>query len=219
MVPLSVLMDHHCDELAFPKIWFGQARKCNPNIKLSLNDHYSIEIRRSDRRCARPDYLLYIDRKCRIKQLYSQMNIMFRKSGQGMGITAQQAMNNTFINDFVKRDNGYRFTASIIGTPAYWENEKKRVCAMVRQFNYFTMFVTVSAAETHWTELLIILKKNVDKQDVNEEDIANLDFSEKARLIRTDPVTCTLYFDHRFKELMKTWKAHDGPFGEHKVAL
>jgi hypothetical protein len=76
--------------------------------------------------------------------------------------------------------------------------------------------VTVSAGETRWTELLIILKVTVDK--MYNFDVSDMEFSEKARLISSDPVTCASYFNHRFKELMKTWKhTKEGPFKGYKV--
>lgn len=88
---------------------------------------------------------------------------------------------------------------------------------MVRQLGIFTFFITLSAAETHWEELLKILKLTVDNED--DADVSDMDFQTKARLIRSDPVTCALYFDHRFKELKKTWmNVKDGPFGTYKIS-
>jgi hypothetical protein len=37
-----------------------------------------------------------------------------------------------------------------------------------------------------------------------------------AHLIRKDPVTCDLYFSHRFHQLI-TWKGKNGPFGNHEL--
>lgn len=56
----------------------------------------------------------------------------------------------------------------------------------------------------------------MDKEEI--ADVSDMDFQEKARLIRSDPVTCALYFDHRFKELKATWNnTNEGPFGYYKV--
>ncbi|KAG5685147.1 hypothetical protein PVAND_014340 [Polypedilum vanderplanki] len=96
--------------------------------------------------------------------------------------------------------------ASITGSPAYWEQQKKKVLGMVRQFGIFTLFITLTAAETHWRELLVILKKTVDKEDITEETAGEMSFEEKARLIRTDPITCAQYFDHRFKRFLRLGK-------------
>ena len=44
-------------------------------------------------------------------------------------------------------------------SPAHWEGEKKKDMAMIRQFSLPSFFVTLSAAETRWLELLVILAK------------------------------------------------------------
>lgn len=179
-------------------------------------DIINSEIRRRDRRTVRPEHLLFANKKSHCKQLCSSINIALKKT-QANGMTASQALDRTFVNDAVSKDNAYRFMANITGSPPYWEQQKKNVLAMVRQLGIFTFFITMSAAETHWPELLKILKKTVDNEE--DADVSNLDFQEKARLIRSDPVTCALYFDHRFKEVKKTWmNGKEGPFGNYKIS-
>ena len=84
---------------------------------------------------------------------------------------------------------------------------------MIRQLDTPTLFVTLSAAETKWPELLVILKKVVNGVDISEEEADNLPQEEKARLIQSDPVTCARYFDKRIRILKNTWKSPHGPFG------
>ena len=217
--PIPMFMDPFCEELAFPTIWFGHPRGTPPsNVRLSFDDFVNSEIRRSDRRACRPDHLLFLHKKSQIAQLMRQVNIVLRKSAQTNNITAADVMNQQFIDNAIMRDNAYKFMSSITGSPAYWENQKKKVLAMVRQLGTFTIFLTLSAAETHWGELLSILKRTVDKEIVSIEDAAKLTFEEKARLIRTDPVTCAQYFDHRFKHIRKAWtNVENGPFGNYRV--
>lgn len=141
-----------------------------------------------------------------------------RKSAQTNNITAAQVQDKLFIDNAVKKDNAYRFMKSIVGSPAYWEEQKKKSLAMVRQMGIFQVFITLTAAETKWLDLLQILCKVVDGKDLTYEQAEELTFEEKARLIRSDPVTCARYFDHRFTELKKTWtNCDDGPFGKYKI--
>lgn len=51
---------------------------------------------------------------------------------------------------------------------------------MVRQFNKGTFFITLSAAETKWEELLVILSKIVDDKVITLDEAENLEFNEKA---------------------------------------
>lgn len=88
---------------------------------------------------------------------------------------------------------------------------------MVRQFGIATFFVTLSAAETKWEELLVILSRNVDDKVITLDEAKKLEFREKSRLIRKDPVTCAQYFDHRFKTIFKLFKSKTGIFDEHFV--
>lgn len=183
---------------------------------MSYSDHIYSEIRRRDRRAVRSDHLLYVHKKCQLMQLSSNINIALKKSAQSQGVTANQALDKSFIEATIGNDNAFRFLTNITGSPSYWQQQKKNVLAMVRQHGIFTFFVTLSAAESHWIELLKILKKTVDYDD--DADVSNLDFEEKSRLIREDPVTCALYFNYKFKELKKTWyDTLEGPFGEYKV--
>ena len=215
-----MFMDPYCEELAFPTIWCGQPRALPPpgTKALSNLDYVNSEIRRYDRRASRPDHVLYLYKKGQIEQLTKQATVMLRKSTQNNRITANQVVNQQFLDNAVNNDSAYRFMAAITGSPPYFEAQKKKVMAMVRQFGGFTFFVTNSAAETHWPELLVILKKTVDKVDISGEAAIDLTFEEKSRLISSDPVTCAQYYYHRMKALWKTWDAEDGPFGKYRIA-
>jgi len=77
--------------------------------------------------------------------------------------------------------------------------------------------MTLPAAETKWPELLVILSKTVDGIDITEDEASAFSFSEKARLIRTDAITCARYFDFRFRQLFSLMKSKKGVFGENVV--
>lgn len=152
-------MDENCEELEFPGVWCGHPRTSNPEVKISFEDHVNSEIRRRDRRAVRPDHILFLNKKSQSKQLSRAINIALKKTVGGK-MTASQALDQTFINEKVAKDNAFRILDNITGSPAYWEKQKKNVLAMVRQLGIFSLFITLSAAETHWKELHKILKKN-----------------------------------------------------------
>ncbi|KAG5678799.1 hypothetical protein PVAND_008434 [Polypedilum vanderplanki] len=216
--PIPMFMDPYCEELAFPTIWFGHPRGKPPaGIRLSFTDHVNSELRRYDRRACRPDHVLFLYKKGQIEQMTKQVNIAIRKSANTMNITAGQVLNKQFLENAIRNDSAYKFLSSIVGTPPYFEAKKKNVMATVRQTGGFTFFITNSAAETRWPELLVILKKTVDKLDITEEAVIQMTFEEKARLISTDPITCAQYFHYRMKELWKLIEASNGPFGNRAI--
>lgn len=44
-----------------------------------------------------------------------------------------------------------------------------------------------------------------------------MEYGVRVHLIREDPVTCALYFNHCLHQLMRTRKAKNGPFGTMKL--
>lgn len=64
------------------------------------------------------------------------------------------------------------------------------------------MFCTFSSAETQWTHLLKILGKLVDKKECNDDQLENLNWEEKCRLIQSDSVTCARHFDYQISQFI-----------------
>ena len=51
--------------------------------------------------------------------------------------------------------------------------------------------------------LLRILGKLVDHKDYSDEQLDNLNWDEKCRLIQSDQVTCARHFDYQFNTFLK----------------
>jgi hypothetical protein len=103
-------------------------------------------------------------------------------------------------------------------SPAHLEEQQKKIMGMIRQFGLPTFFITLSAAETKWPELMINLEKVVNQREISTKDAKAMRFSEKADLIRADPITCARNFEHRTRCLMKTLlNKPGGIFQPHKL--
>lgn len=96
-----------------------------------------------------------------------------------------------------------RYKKGLRSAPSHWEKEKKKVMAMIPQFGLPKVFVTLSAAVSRWNELLVVLSNIVDSKIITEDEPKNINMTEKFRLIRSAPVTCSRYFDHRIKQPFK----------------
>ena len=56
-----------------------------------------------------------------------------------------------------------------------------------------------------------------DDIEYSEEEIENLSWQEKTKLVQKDPVTCSRYFDHRVQEFLNTiLKSSCEPIGKVK---
>ncbi|XP_037825564.1 uncharacterized protein LOC119613607 [Lucilia sericata] len=211
--PLDMVVDEDSEELAFVTIYGGKKRTCPETYSKIVRS----ELRRYDRRACRIDKLLYSYKKLELLSIKSAMSIALRKHVRSTNVTAGNALNDAFMNNLIQHDDGYRILKGVRSSPAHWEAEKKKAVAMIRQFGLPTFFITLSAAETKWIELLVILSKTVDNVEITEDDANNLSFAEKARLIRSDSITCARYFDFRFRQLFALFKMSNGVFDNHPV--
>jgi hypothetical protein len=213
--PLDMILDADSEELAFPTIYAGVKRKTCQTFTTIVRS----ELRNFDRRGCRTDKLFFNYKKLELLKIRNNTSICLRKHSSSRAITASNALNEDQIDSLIRHDDAYRVLKGIRTSPAHWEAEKKKVMAMIRQFGLPTFFITLSAAESRWGELLVILKRVVDKEEVTEEEALGLASNEKVRLIRTDPVTCVRYFDNRWRQLFKIMKKEGGVFGRHNVVL
>ena len=101
--------------------------------------------------------------------------------------------------------------------PLIWQQEKKDIFAMIRQLSLPTWFMSLSAADTRWTELLRMLAKLNDGIEYSEKEVNDLTWQEKTKLVQKDPVTCSRYFDYRVQEFLNTvLKSACDPIGKVK---
>ena len=132
-------------------------------------------------------------------------------------ITAEQARNPQFLRSIINRDEGYAVFKNVRSSPSYWKKKMQTVVSLVRQIGKCSFFVTLSAAENKWPELLVTLTKLLREKNITVEEAENLSFEEKTYPIKTDPVTCMRQFDHKYRELLNVvLKRKGGAFGERK---
>lgn len=113
---------------------------------------------------------------------------------------------------------GFRDFKQLRGTPDYDEQGKKEAFAMLRQLGPFNIFYTFRMADMTWPEFFRCLSKLVDGKDVTLEEAARFSWKERARLVRSDPVTSARYHRHRMETLlsiMKKYNCVSGPISDY----
>ena len=117
-------------------------------------------------------------------------------------------------NNIVKLDEGYYIFHTIRNSPAYFETKKKDVMAMVGQLGIPTIFFSLSAADTRWSNLLISLGKLLDNITYTQCDIDKMTWEQKCRMIALHPAACARYFHNRVQKFLKyVLKCPHSPFG------
>ena len=207
--PLSVFKDKYSEELAYPGIFLGQQRPENKDRLLNVyySDICKSELRRPDRRAAMcVENIFFKTKKLQMKLLLGKSQIALRKckgSNSSRALNAGQLKQQGSLERLIHQDEGYKFLRALRGSPPYFEEAKKDLFAMIRQLGPATLFCSFSSAETKWIHLLKILGTLVDRQNYTDEELENLNWEEKCRLIQSDPVTCARHFDYQFNTFLK----------------
>ena len=125
-----------------------------------------------------------------MKILLGQSRIALRKCQRSnRTIAAGQLKRPGAIDNMIQHDEGFKFLKALRGSPPYFEKAKKDIFAMIRQLGPASLFCSFSSAETQWIHLLRILAKLVDSKEYTDNELENLNWEEKSRLIQSDPVT------------------------------
>lgn len=106
-------------------------------------------------------------------------------------LTKQQLLDKDFVREAVEHDMA--FMHAIPNTVQYWTKRKKDLFAMIRQLGKPTAFLTLSASEMHWPDLLQILqclRLNPGETGVAVEEMNSI---YRAQLANDDPVVCAIY--------------------------
>ena len=215
--PQSIFLDKFCEEMAYPDIFLGHERQETSKVPTSYSDIVKSELMRSDRRAAtNVENIFFKTKKIQMKLLTSRTQIALRQHvTNNLTLTAQDIKDSTNIKKIIQFDQGYKFLATLRGSPPYFEKAKKDIFAMLRQLGPATFFVSLSAAETKWKHLIRILGQTIDKVSYTDEEIDKMSWPEISRLIQGDPISCARHFDHSLQLFITQFlKNKISPIGE-----
>ena len=217
--PLSLYNDKDAEYLCFPSIFCGQTPPSKEEriVPLHYSDIVKWELRSVDRRAAQSvPNIFFKHKKLQMKQISDKVNLAVRRcKKRGQKITAAEARDANYLDKLVNLDEGYYIFRQLRNSPAYLEMRKKDIFAMIRQLSLPTWFMSLSAADTRWTDLLKMLAKLNDGIEYSETELEKLTWQEKTKLVQKDPATCSRYFDHRVQEFLNTiLKSSSEPIGK-----
>ncbi|KAK8772606.1 hypothetical protein V5799_024149, partial [Amblyomma americanum] len=199
--PISILYDTHAEEPSFPQIYLGHPRYIKPEARPSVTSMAASEIRRSDRRGALPDHVLYMGAKVIRYRVGDNMKAFFKNAPGLQALTREDVENPEKVQNLVERDLG--FMKGVPNNVQYWHTRKGELFAMIRQLGKPTAFLTLSASEMHWPDLLKLLKKLKVAKDEVDYDEEEMDRYYAAVLVNEDPMVCAIYFEHMVRVTMQ----------------
>ena len=108
--------------------------------------------------------------------MYLAICLSHGRTLDGQKITAGMLQNPTALQQLVQTEQACKFLKNIRGSPAYWQHKLYDVIAMLHSLGILTWFLTLSAANLHWLEIIqavaLQLKRRLSRDDVLKMSIA-----------------------------------------------
>ena len=212
-----IFTDADTEYLCFPTIFCGERRKLNIYHKLSKREIFKYEMRCADKRVSTNIPNIFWKTKYKqIHQIHQQVSFALRRNQtKGKKITAKTLLDTETRQEIVKYDDGYKIFKNVRSSPPYFESKKKELMAMIQQLGIPTLFISLSAADTKWTELLQTIYISTRKTNISIQQLEQMSWHEKCDLISKDPGTCALFFNNRVKKFFKhILKSPHSPIGK-----
>ena len=129
-------------------------------------------------------------------------------------ITAGLLKNNDEINQLIHSDQAFKFMRNVRGSLPYWQRVFYDVLAMVRQLRCPTWFISLSAADLHWPELIKLIAGERGRT-LTDEDVKLLSRDKKCQIPRENPVTAARQFNYRVDKFFSLFLKSSGhPIGK-----
>ncbi|XP_051814270.1 EF-hand domain-containing protein D1 isoform X1 [Acanthochromis polyacanthus] len=173
-------------------------------IKLSPSRYFNARLFGADTRFAEDQtYLFFAQFVTETNLARGSMSIQMRKgkmrTKDGRAIKNSMLQDKEEVERLIQAKEAMRFMQPLRGTPAYWNKSLRDLHAMLRQLGKPTFFLTFSAAEMRWPEIIGVIKS---QQGQTLGDFSELDWKAKCDILRSNPVTVMRMFEKRVDALM-----------------
>ena len=205
---VPVFRDASAEYKCFPTIFCGAERPKNEerHRPISMSMIFKAELRSIDPRvCLNIPNIFWKATYIKCKQVISKCHLALRKiiGSKTKDVTAKQLLDPGTRDAIRRLDEGYRIFRSVRHSPPYFEHRKKEVNAMIRQLGYPSVFFSLSAADTHWKDLIRCLALLVNGDNLTDDEIEHsLTFQQKCKLVSSHPTVCSRFFHHRVQKFI-----------------
>ena len=201
-IPVSFTSEPEWEPMAFPKLFPYGKNHYNEKRRIKLSPLKYINARLKcvdDRFATSTEYIFQALHWSESVSLQSSINITRQKRHQS-DLTAGQLKDPNHIQRLVTNDELFATFKSIRGTPQYWKQMQLDMLAKIKQLGPYTFFVTGSAAEFQWTEIIQIVAKQYG-QILTDEVVESMTWQDKRSWLERNPVTTARHIDYMFEQL------------------
>ena len=215
-IPKYILLDIDFEVLAFPDLFpygSGGYHSANRKVKLPVRQYFQQCLLKIDGRFAQNiEYLFCAQYIADIKQIESDATLAICLSqGRTLGghkITAGQLQNPAVVEQLVRNEQAYKFLKNVRGSPAYWQDQLYDVLAMLRMLSIPTWFLTLSAADLHWPEMIQAVAVQFGKK-LTQKDAQKMGIKDRSTYLCQNPITGVCLFQHRLDTFFSEYLLSD----------
>ena len=162
------------------------------------------------------EYIFCAQHMIDLQHIQSEINLAIRlargRTLHGNKITARTPQNPQAVHQLVRNQVAYKFLKNIEGSPPYWQHELHDVLAMLRSIGIPTWFLTLSAADLHWPEMIQAIVIQFGRQI--SQKVLNMTMEERSKYLQQNPVTGAQMFQHRVEKFFTQYLLSDSnPIG------
>ena len=211
-IPKYILLDEQFEELAFPDLFpsgFGRYYTRKSECHLPIRKYFQQHLLNVDGRFAKNiEYIFCAQYISDIQQIQSDANLAIRLSRgrtlNGKNITAGLLRDPESLQQLIRTEQAYKFLKNIRGSPAYWQGDLYDVLAMLRSLGIPTFFLTLSAADLHWPEMIQAVAAEYG-MDIPQNTVAKMSIADKSWFLRQNPVTGVRKFHSRVESFFSQY--------------
>ena len=165
--PIPLLTDTLFEELANPdKFPYGNSgfTDTERDTKLTLRKYVSAQLLDQDGHFAKDiEYIFAMQYAVEHKQVRDSVSVALRQTRGHQQVSrnldAGMLKNPQHLQNLFKKDRAYTFLKNIRGSPPYWQKMFYELLAMIRTLGIPTWFLTLSAADMKWPEVIQSIAK------------------------------------------------------------
>ena len=200
--PIPPYKEPNWEAMAFPNLFPSGKNTLNTErkMKISRKKYFKARLLHKDGRFAESsEYIFQVLDFLEREELQSNITITSRKSYH-QDITAGQLKDPNRLQRLINDDQVFASFKNIRGTPQYWQQMQLDMLAKLRQLGPYTFFITGSAAEFHWPQVIKIVAKQYGT-DLSTEEVNSMDWNTKRMWLQRNPVTVARQIDFVFEQL------------------
>ena len=196
--PIAILTDEHFEEMCNPARYpLGTDGLNHAREKLTIRKYFNQRLLDADGRFAKDiEYLLTAQYAVESKQV-NEANIALRQTQgrlyRGQSLTGGSVKSPQLIKQMIRKDDAYRFLKNVRGSPAYFQRVVYDVLAIIRQLGLPTWFLTLSAADMQWPDVIQTIARQYGTI-LTDEDVKTMSFEDRSKWLRQNPVTAARHF-------------------------